>query len=192
MWVAIHRCACTQMLLCVCLNCTLTCGFLSLCEQKASGARASRAKKGYLQTSLSVAMHNVFVPTGLCSSGIISFFQRFKSALLDGIKVETRRGWSNRTKNTSMFLERMQMAYEKSLFLRARCGVDQKRRPVVIGWLLITNMTRAKLGDMTVESVAREGYPGKSVEWFLEKEFRGLSVNTLVWIVSFVLLPHVC
>lgn len=85
----------------------------------------------------------------------------------------------------------MKLAYDKGLFLRATCGVDNKKRPVIIGWLRICKMTRKKLGGMTEADVANEGYPGKSVEFFLKKEFNGLSRDTVVWVVSFVLLPAV-
>ena len=83
----------------------------------------------------------------------------------------------------------MVFAYEHGLFMRATCGQDTNKHPIVVGWVLLTGMHRQKLQDMTEEEVAREGYPGKSKEWFLNKEFRGVPLSTDVWVVSFVLLP---
>ena len=108
---------------------------------------------------------------------------------MDGTKTETRRGWSERTKNTTLFLDRMRLAFDKGLFLRVTCGIDSNKRPVVIGWIRINSMEREKLSDMTVEDVANEGYPGRTVEWFLKKEFPDIPTDTMVWVVKFSFLP---
>ena len=154
-------------------------------------SRKPASTKGYLSRVLSPQVHNVYIPRMLCGSGIISFYQRFKTTLMNGTKTETRRGWSDRTAHTKSFLDRMQFAFEQGLFLRATCGTDSKKWPVVIGWIRINSMLKEKLGDMTVEDVVREGYPGKTVEWFLEKEFSGTPKSTMVWVVKFSLLPVV-
>ena len=107
---------------------------------------------------------------------------------MDGTKTETRRGWSDRTDSTKMFLDRMKFAFKQGLFLRATCGIDDQKRPVVIGWVRINSMVRASLSDMTEDNVAKEGYPGKTIDWFLEKEFPGLAQSTKVWVVTFSLL----
>ena len=155
-----------------------------------SPAKRSRkpTKLGYLSSVLSPRVHSVYVPPMLCGSGIISFYQRFRKTLMDGTKTETRRGWSDRTNSTKMFLDRMKFAFKQGLFLRATCGIDDQKRPVVIGWVRINSMVRGSLGDMTEDNVAKEGYPGKTVAWFLEQEFPGLALSTKVWVVTFSLL----
>lgn len=146
---------------------------------------------GYLSCVLSPEVHCVYIPPILCGSGIISFYQRFKTALMDRTKTETRRGWSERTSRTKSFLGRMKLGFKQGLFLRATCGVDSKKRPVVIGWIRINSMMKERLNDMTEDDVAREGYPGKAVDWFLKKEFSGIERNTMVWVVKFTLLAVV-
>lgn len=49
-------------------------------------------------------------------------------------------------------------------------------------------MTKERLNDMTEDDVEREGYPGMTVDRFLEKEFQGIERNTMVWVVKFALL----
>jgi hypothetical protein len=107
---------------------------------------------------------------------------------MEKTKTETRRGWSERTSRTKSFLDRMKFAFEQGLFLRATCGIDSKKRPVVIGWIRINSMTKERLNDMTEDDVGREGYPGMTVDRFLEKEFQGIERNTMVWVVKFALL----
>lgn len=80
------------------------------------------------------------------------------------------------------------MGFEKGLYLRATCGIDSQKRPVVIGWIRITSMTKERLDDVTEDDVAREGYPGKTVDWFLNREFPGIAKSTVVWVVKFALL----
>lgn len=110
---------------------------------------------------------------------------------MDRTKTETRRGWSERTARTKSFLDRMRLAYEQGLFLRVTCGIDSKKRPAVIGWIRINSMSKQRLNDMTEEDVGREGYPGKTVDWFLKKEFPGIDKITMVWVVKFALLTVV-
>ena len=85
----------------------------------------------------------------------------------------------------------MKLGFKQGLFLRTTCGVDSKKRPAVIGWIRINSMMKERLNDMTEDDVAREGYPGKAVDWFLKKEFSGIERNTMVWVVKFTLLTVV-
>ena len=165
--------------------------YLQAVVSPAKRTRKAASTTGYLSLVLSPRVHNVYIPSSLCGSGIISFYQRFKTTLMNGTKTETRRGWSDRTAHTKSFLDRMKFAFEQGLFLRATCGIDSNRRPVVIGWIRINSMLKERLSDMTEEDVAREGYLGKTVDWFLKKEFPGMDKNTMVWVVKFALLTVV-
>ena len=85
----------------------------------------------------------------------------------------------------------MEIALHDKLFVRATCDAVNKI-PVVIGWVRFHSIATQRLKDMTEENVAREGYPGKSVGWFLQKEFRGIDRDTEVKVITFTLLPCAC
>ena len=182
------------MCVCVCVRVACVCVCLCTCAQaQASPGKRVRiqAKRGYITHILPNPIRTVLLPPSLCGSGIISFYKRFRPALEKAIKVETRRLWSKRTKHTALYLERMEIALNDKLFVRATYDAVN-RVPVVIGWVIIHSIETQRLKDMTEESVAREGYPGKSVDWFLKKEFRGIDRETEVKVITFTLLSCAC
>ena len=153
------------------------------------GARASRSKAGkqtvgHLKHDFPCERLVVALSRENCGSGIVSFFRDFKKVIMDGTKTETRRCWSRHTAGKARFLEDKLSAWKTNLFLRAWCGQNNH-----IGWILLTNMVEEPLNTLTTHSVAREGYPGESVEWFLNKHFELLPLKTVVWVVSFVFMP---
>lgn len=110
--------------------CLSVCICLQVVTSPVKRVRKATSTFGYLSCVLSPEVHCVYIPPIVCGSGIISFYQRFKTALMEKTKTETRRGWSERTSRTKSFLDRMKFAFEQGLFLRATCGIDSKKRPV--------------------------------------------------------------
>ncbi len=93
--------------------------------------------------------------------------------------------WSNRTPTAARYLFRMKTAYEERLFLRMWCGGKD------IGWCLLTGWRTQNLGEMTNEDLEREGYGGKTLKMYFDTEFDGLSFDTRVTVVNFVMCPSV-
>ena len=146
--------------------------------------RVRKPPNGYLTRVLLPSQLTVSLPACLIGSAIISFFARFKTNIENGIKTETRRVWPNQPK----FLTQ-KIALEKGLFARAWCGAKGNQ----IGFVRYVSFRRQRLEEMSDADVAREGYPGKSVSWFLAKEFEGVALTTEVWVVTFVFIPlHPC
>ena len=162
---------------------------MCVCAQKIPDAqvvqRARGAKPGYLTIDIVSFDRSVVLRPAQCGSGILSFFGRFRSVLLSGEKTETRRVWSNRTPNTARYMSRMRKAYEARLFVRMWCA--QK----LIGWGLLTGWKTQRLQCMKEADLVREGYGGKSKRDFFKIEFGGVSVDTSVLVISFVLFPSV-
>jgi len=51
-------------------------------------------------------------------------------------------------------------------------GLAKGERQVVLGDVRVLAARREPLGDITPEDVAREGFPGKSTEWFIHELYR--------------------
>jgi hypothetical protein len=148
-------------------------------------AVAVTVSKGYLSIDLPPLLRSVVVRSNTCGSGILSFYGRFLSVLLSGVKTETRRLWSSRTPTAARYLFRMRTAFEKRLFVRTWCGGK------LVGWGLLTGWDTQTLGSIDDNDLQREGYGGKTRKEFLETEFNGLPSTTLVLVVTFVLYPSV-
>lgn len=93
-------------------------------------------------------------------------FAMTKSQLLDGSKDVTRRkGWK--------YLK----AGDKVKAVNKSMGLKRGEKQKVYGTCLIISARRERLNRITAEDVAREGYPGKSPNWFVTKFCKAMSVN---------------
>ena len=122
----------------------------------------------------------VVLPPSLVRSAIISFFLRFESTLVTGVKIETRRVWKNEGKFRSHII-----ALKNGLFVRAWCGTKGRQ----IGYVRYLSIEPQRLEEMTTDDVGNEGCPGMSVLEFCELEFPSISLTTEVWVVRFVFIP---
>ena len=108
------------------------------------------------------------------------------SVSVSRMKTQTRRMWSEHTPAAGRYMFRMRKAYEEGLFLRAWCGGK------LIGWVVLTGWDSEPMGDMKEGDLVRERYGGKTRTIFFEKEFKGVSHETTVLVISFLLFPSVC
>lgn len=152
-------------------------------------AVAGKVEKGFITHILPERLRTLLVPPVLCASAIISFYTSFKTVLMDGTKTETRRLWSDSTPIAESYLNRMQLAHARGLFVRAWCGGQGDQEGVLIGYIRLLKLTQAPLSAIQKQNVAKEGYTTLSVKGFLEKHFKNIPRKTKVWVVEFVLMP---
>lgn len=83
----------------------------------------------------------------------------------DRTKTVTRRdGWWNRHLGISrVFPGDVITGVEKAM------GLKRGERQVVLHDIVVVSARRERLGDITPEDVAREGFPGESPAWFVKK-----------------------
>ena len=94
--------------------------------------------------------------------------------------------WSNLTPHTmALYMWRMRKAYDERLFVRMWCGGK------LIGWGMLIGWEKQHLGSMKASDLVSEGYGGKTKKEFFAKEFKGVSLDTSVIVISFVLFPVV-
>ena len=134
--------------MCVCFLCVYVC--VCVYGQPEGANQPAKPGKGYLVICLPEPCRSVVLQSEACGSGILFYFERFRSVLVSRVKTQTRRMWSDRTPAAGRYLCRMRKTYEEGLFVRAWCGGK------LIGWVLLTGWDSEPLGDMKEGDLVKE------------------------------------
>jgi hypothetical protein len=96
---------------------------------------------------------------------ILMSFSMTEQQYVDGTKDVTRRlGWW-RDKHGGRLL----LPGEQFMGVRKGMGLKKGEKVVPLGPSVVVDIRREPLSAITPEDVAREGFPGKSTAWFIDK-----------------------
>ena len=82
----------------------------------------------------------------------------------------------------------MKLAFESRLFVRVVCNYN--RGGSLLGWALLTGWREESLESMTPDDLGKEGYKGKTLDCFFDENFKGVSLQTRVLVISFILFTR--
>lgn len=102
---------------------------------------------------------------------------------VDGTKDVTRRlGWWTDRRG-----RRLLLPGERFMGVRKGMGLKRGEKVVRLGPSVAVDLRREPLSAITPEDVAREGYPGKSPAWFIDKfcSANGCKPSTIVTRIEF-------